>query len=111
MGEKIKDVRLMSRLTTSPACVVADENDMGAHMQRLMKAAGQNMPQSKPIFELNPEHLLIQKLRDQQDEDKFKELTLVLFDQALLAESGQLTNASEFVGRLNKLLLDSMVKA
>lgn len=111
LGEKIKDVRLTSRLTTSPACVVADENDMGAHMQRLMKAAGQNMPPSKPIFELNPEHLLIQKLRDQHDDDKFKELTFVLFDQALLAESGQLNNASEFVNRLNKLLLDSMVKA
>jgi len=108
LGEKVKEVRLTSRLTTSPACVVADENDMGAHMQRLMKAAGQNLPQSKPIFELNPEHLLIQKLRDQQDDDKFKELTFVLFDQAILAESGQLANASEFVGRLNKLLLDNM---
>jgi molecular chaperone HtpG len=108
LGEKIKDVKLTSRLTTSPACVVAAENDMGAHMQRLMKAAGQNLPPSKPIFELNPEHLLIQKLRDQQDDDKFKELTFVLFDQAILAESGQLTNASEFVGRLNKLLLDHM---
>jgi molecular chaperone HtpG len=73
-----------------------------------MKAAGQNLPPSKPIFELNPEHLLIQKLRDQQDDDKFKELTFVLFDQAILAESGQLTNASEFVGRLNNLLLENM---
>jgi molecular chaperone HtpG len=105
LGEKIKDVRLTSRLTTSPACVVADEHDMGGHMQRLLKAAGQNLPASKPILELNPEHLLIQRLRDEQDDERFKELTYVLFDQALLAESGQLANASEFVGRLNKLLL------
>jgi molecular chaperone HtpG len=108
LGEKVKDVRLTTRLTTSPACVVTDEHDMGGHMQRILKAAGQNLPASKPILELNPEHQLIQKLRDEQDDERFKELTYVLLDQALLAESGQLTNASEFVSRLNKLLLHAL---
>jgi molecular chaperone HtpG len=108
LGEKVKEVRLTSRLTTSPACVVADENDMGAHMARLLKSAGQNLPQSKPILELNPEHSLIKKLRDEQDDERFQELSYVLFDQAVLAESGQLSNASEFVNRLNKLLVNSI---
>jgi len=105
LKDQIKDVRLTSRLTSSPACVVNDDDDMGKQMQRLFKATGQNVPASKPIFELNPTHGLIQKLREEQDDDRFKNLTWVLFDQAMLAEHNQLSNAGEFVTRLNKLLM------
>ena len=108
LGEKIKEVRLTSRLTASPACVVADESDMNGHMQRMLKAAGHALPESKPIFEINPEHKLIQKLRSETDDDKFKDLTYILFDQSLLSESGQLQNASEFVSRINKVLIEAV---
>jgi molecular chaperone HtpG len=105
LKENVKEVRLTSRLTSSPACVVSDDNEMGIQMQRMFKASGQNVPVSKPIFELNPTHGLIQKLREEQDDDRFKNLTWVLFDQAMLAEHNQLSNAGEFVSRLNKLLM------
>jgi molecular chaperone HtpG len=106
LGERVKDVRLTSRLTISPSCVVADTADMGGHMQRILKSAGHALPESKPIFELNPEHKLIQKLRDETDDSRFKELTYLLLDQAILSESGQLQNANEFVTRMNKFLLE-----
>jgi len=106
LGERVKEVRLTSRLTSSPSCVVADKADMGGHMQRILKAAGHALPESKPIFELNPEHKLILKLRDESDDSRFKELTYLLFDQAVLSESGQLPNANEFVMRLNKFLME-----
>ncbi len=106
LGDKVKDIRLTHRLTTSPACVVADDTDMSSHLQRMLKASGHEVPAAKPIFELNPEHALVQKLRQQADDDRFSEFTHVLFDQAMLAESGQLTNAGEFVQRLNKLLVE-----
>jgi molecular chaperone HtpG len=105
LGERIKETRLTYRLTNSPACIVADQADMGGHMQRILKAAGHALPQSKPIFELNPEHALVQRLRDEQDDERFKEFTHLLFDQAILAEGGQLPNPAEFVQRLNKMLL------
>jgi molecular chaperone HtpG len=106
LGERVKEVRLTARLTSSPSCIVADKTDMGSHMQRMLKAAGHALPESKPIFELNPEHKLIQKLRDESDDARFKELTHLLFDQAVLSESGQLPNANDFVVRLNKFLLE-----
>ncbi|HEV2614426.1 MAG TPA: molecular chaperone HtpG [Gammaproteobacteria bacterium] len=106
LGERVKEVRLTSRLTTSPACIVADKADLGGHMQRILKSAGHAVPESKPIFEINPEHKLIHKLRDESDDARFKELTNILFDQAILSESGQLPNANDFVVRLNKFLLE-----
>lgn len=107
LGEKVKDVQVTSRLTDSPACVVADENDMGMEMQRILQAAGQQLPDSKPIFEINPEHALIKKLRDIADDDKFAKWVWVLFEQSVLAEGGQLDNPADFVNRTNQLLLES----
>lgn len=108
LTEKVKEVRITHRLTTSPACVVADANDMSIQMQRMLKAAGQDVPTSKPILELNPEHPFISKLRDEQDDEKFKEWSHILLDQALLAEGSQLDNPADFVQRLNKMLLQMM---
>lgn len=106
LGDKVKEVKVTHRLTSSPACIVADEMDMGGHMQRMLRAAGHNLPMSKPIFEINPEHPLVQKLYKEQDDARFAEFTHILFDQAVLAEGGQLPNAGEFVQRLNRLLLE-----
>ncbi|MHB1946770.1 MAG: molecular chaperone HtpG [Gammaproteobacteria bacterium] len=105
LGEQVKDVRLSHRLTNSPSCLVADENDMGIQLQRLLKAAGQSVAEAKPIFELNPDHKLVQKLRSEKDDVQFQEWTQILFDQAVLAEGGQLKDAAGFVQRINKLLL------
>ncbi len=105
LGDKVKRVQSTHRLTDSPACVVADEQDMGLELQRILQAAGQQVPTSKPIFELNPEHLLIQRLHDITDDSQFSEWTHLLFEQALLAEGGQLDNPADFVKRVNTLLI------
>lgn len=105
LSERIKDVHLTTRLTDSPACVVADENDMGLEMQRILQSAGQQLPASKPIFEINPDHALIKRLHDTEDDVRFETMTWVLFEQALLAEGGQLDNPAEFVRRMNELLV------
>jgi molecular chaperone HtpG len=106
LGEKVKDVKLTHRLTSSPACIVADDTDMNANMQRIMASLGQEVPESKPVFELNPEHAIVERLKAEQDDDRFNEWTHILFDQAVLAEGGQLKNPAEFVQRLNRLLLE-----
>ncbi|KZN57462.1 molecular chaperone HtpG [Pseudoalteromonas luteoviolacea] len=106
LGDKVKEVRFTHRLTDSPACVVVDDHDMSSQMQKLMESIGQSAPESKPIFELNPEHQLVKHLNDEQDEDKFAQWSEVLFDQALLAERGSLKDPVSFVTRLNKLMLD-----
>ncbi len=106
LGDKVKDVRLTHRLTTSPACVVADTHDMGREMQRILAAAGQSVPDSKPIFEINPKHALIQRLNAETDDKRFSEWTYILHDQAILAEGGQLEDPGQFVGRLNTMLLE-----
>jgi len=106
LAEQVEEVRLTHRLTGSPACVVVGEADMGAQMRRLLEQAGQDVPESKPIFELNPEHPLVKKLDQEQDEDRFVDLVKVLFDQANLAEGGQLDDPAAYVTRLNKLLLE-----
>jgi len=105
LGETVKDVRVTLRLTDSPACLVADEHDMGANFQRMLKAAGQNVPSSKPILEINPHHPLVQRLKDEADETRFGDLAKVLFDQSMLAEGGQLEDPAGFVKRLNQLML------
>ncbi|HIF18293.1 MAG TPA: molecular chaperone HtpG [Cycloclasticus sp.] len=101
---KVKEVRISSRLTDSPACLVADEHEMGAHMERIMKAAGQEMPASLPTFEVNADHALIKRLKDEADDERFADLSHLLFEQALLSEGGQLEDPATFVHRLNKLL-------
>ena len=106
LGEQVKDVRLTHRLTNSPACLVKDTQDMSANLERILKQAGQAIPASKPILELNPQHPLVEKLKNEKDSERFADMTFILFDQALLAEGGQLDYPSAFVGRLNELLLD-----
>lgn len=103
LGERVKDVRITLRLTDSPACVVADEHAMSQHLQRMLKAAGQNAPTTKPILELNPNHPLIQGLKP--GDERLAEWSALLLDQAVLAEGGQLENPAEFVKRLNSMLL------
>lgn len=105
LGERVKDVALTHRLTDSPACVVADEQDMGLEMQRILQAAGQQVPSTKPIFEINPEHALVKRLHNLNDDEQFAEWVIVLFEQAVLAEGGQLDNPADFVSRVNKLLV------
>jgi len=106
LGDKVKEVRITHRLTKSPACLVADENDMGANMQRILSAVGQAAPMSKPILELNPDHDLIIRLRSEGNEKRFEDWVSVLFDQALLAEGGQLEDPASYVSRMNDLLLE-----
>ncbi len=102
---QIKDVRMTYRLTDSPACLVTDSNDMNPHMQKIMQQAGQFMPESKPILELNPEHPFVVQLKNEQDDERFKEWSHILFDQALLAEGGTLDDPATFVKNLNRLML------
>ncbi|MES2823692.1 MAG: molecular chaperone HtpG [Pseudomonadota bacterium] len=106
LTEQVADVRITHRLTDSPACVVVAEHDMGAQMRRILESAGQKVPDSKPIFELNPEHPLVKKLTQETGEDRFNDLAHILFDQANLAEGAQLQDPAAYVQRLNKLLLE-----
>lgn len=106
LEEQVEEVRITTRLTESPACIVVNEQDMGAQMRRILEQAGQSLPSSKPTFELNPEHPLVLKLDQESDEDRFADLTRVLFDQANLAEGGHLEDPAAYVSRLNKLLLE-----
>ena len=103
LGEQVKEVRVTLRLTASPACLVSDQYDMGGNLARILKAAGQKVPASKPIMEINPGHPLVQRLK--YEETHFADWSQVLFDQALLAEGGQLEDPAGFVKRLNQLLL------
>ena len=105
LGDKVKDVRLTHRLTSTPSCIVADNDDMSTQMAKLMAQMGQPVPDSKPIFELNPEHVMVNKLADMADEEMFAQWAELLLEQAILSEKGSLDDPSEFVGRINKLLL------
>lgn len=105
LGDKVKDVRLTHRLTSTPSCIVADNDDMSTQMAKLMAQMGQPVPESKPIFELNPEHVMVVKLADMADQDQFTQWSELLLEQAILSEKGSLDDPSEFVGRINKLLL------
>ncbi|MDQ8022390.1 MAG: molecular chaperone HtpG [Moraxellaceae bacterium] len=103
LGDKVKEVRVTNRLTDSPACLVVDEHEMGMNLARLLKAAGQSVPGSAPILELNPEHPLVARLKT--DTARFDDLAALLFDQALLAEGGTLDDPATFVKRVNQLML------
>ena len=104
LGDRVKEVRVTNRLTDSPACLVVDVNDINANLARLLKASGQKAPVSQPILEINPRHPVV--LRLDAEEDKFDDLASVLFDQALLAEGGQLDDPASFVKRINQLMLE-----
>ena len=106
LGERVSAVRTTHRLTDSPACIAIPEHELGAQMRRIMEAAGQPVPDFKPIFEINPSHPLIAKLDTEQDEDRFQDLSEILFDQAKLADGGQLDDPGTYIRRLHKLLLD-----
>ena len=103
LGEQVKDVRVTLRLTASPACLVADSHDMSGNLERLLKSAGQKVEHAKPILEINPHHPMIQRLKS--DEAHFDDWSHILFDQALLAEGGQLEDPASFVKRINELFL------
>jgi molecular chaperone HtpG len=101
---RVKEVRITHRLTDSPACLVADEDDMSGNMARMLKAAGQKIPESMPILEINPQHPVVIRLR--AESQHFDDWAAVLFDQALLAEGGQLDDPAGFVKRINHLMLE-----
>ena len=105
LEDKVAEVRATSRLTDSAACLVVGDFDMGAQMRRIMEAAGQAVPESKPILEVNPGHPLLQMLDQEADEDRFADLAIIVFEQANLAEGGQLEDPAAYVSRLNKLPL------
>ena len=103
LNEKVQAVRVTHRLTQSPACLVAGEHDLSGNLERMLKAAGQSVPDSKPVLEINPKHGLVQRLNQQSDDTRFTDWSHILFDQALLAEGGQLEDPASFVQRLNAL--------
>jgi len=105
LGEKVKEVRITHRLTDSPSCLVVEEEDMAVNLQRMLKAAGHEVPSSQPIMEINPQHPLVKRIDQEVDEDLFKDWTSILFDQANLAEGGQLDDPASYVAKLNELLL------
>lgn len=104
LGERVKEVRVTHRLTDSPACLVAGENELSGNLARMLKAAGHQAPEMKPILEVNPEHALVKRLQAESEQAKFDDLAQLLFDQALLAEGGQLEDPASFVKRMNSLL-------
>jgi len=104
LGDKVKEVRVTHRLTDSPACIVTGEHDMSANLERLLKAAGQQAPNTRPTLEINPQHALLVRLKSESDDARFSDWAHLLFEQALLAEGGQLEDPASFVRRLNGLL-------
>jgi molecular chaperone HtpG len=108
LEDKAKDVRITFRLTDSPACLVADEHELSGNLMRMLKAAGQQAPNTKPILEINPDHPLVQRLK--YEEAKFTDWSHILFDQAMLAEGGTLADPAGFVKRLNEMLLNTAGK-
>ena len=105
LTEKASDVRVTNRLTDSPACIVLNEQDMAMHMQRILKEAGHELPGTLPILEINPDHPIVKKLDTEKSKKKFADWSSILFDQALLAEGGQLDDPAGFVAKLNKMLV------
>ena len=106
LSDRVQEVRVTNRLTDSPACLVVGDFDMGAQMKKIMEAAGQKVPDSKPIFEINVDHPLVQRLESEKGDERFNELSAVLLDQATLASGEQLQDPGAYVTRLNRLLLE-----
>jgi molecular chaperone HtpG len=106
LDEKVEEVRSTTRLTSSPACLVVGDNDMGEQMRKIMQAAGQAVPESKPILEVNMAHPLVSKLEAEEDSESAGRLARVLFDQAALSAGRPLENPAEFVQELNRLMFE-----
>ncbi len=105
LGDRVNEVRVTHRLTDSPACLVADESGMSAHLERILKEAGQTMPNQTPHLEINPTHPLVEKLASEEAEDSVESFSQLLFEQAILAEGGELDDPATFVSRMNQMLL------
>ena len=109
LADKVKDVKISSRLSDSPSCIVADENDPTAQMQEMMRSMGQmDMPEVKPILEINPEHDIVVKLKDKTRQKAFDDIALLLFEQALIQEGVKLDDPAGFVDRLNNVIADTL---
>ena len=109
LADKVKDVKISSRLSDSPSCIVADENDPTAQMQEMMRSMGQmDMPEVKPILEINPEHEIVVKLKDKTRQKAFDDIALLLFEQALIQEGVKLDDPAGFVDRLNNVIADTL---
>jgi molecular chaperone HtpG len=111
LGERVAEVRVASRLTDSPSCLVMGERDLGSAMRRILEAQGQKVPESKPVLELNVEHPIVRHLEGVHEQGAFSELAQLLYDQAALSEGGQLVNPADYVRRLNRLLVRLAVPA
>ncbi|HHJ20072.1 MAG TPA: molecular chaperone HtpG, partial [Gammaproteobacteria bacterium] len=105
LADKVEDVRVSERLTKSPSCIVLNEHDMAMYMQNLLKQAGQELPSSKPVLEINPDHPMLAKMKDEADDQRFADWSALLLDQAVLAEGGQLEDPAGFVQRMNDIML------
>jgi|TARA_B100000131_G_scaffold138314_1_gene134675 molecular chaperone HtpG len=109
LGDKVKDVKVSTRLSDSPSCIVADENDPTAQMQEMMRSMGQmDMPDIKPILEINPEHDIVVKLKSKTKQKAFDDIALLLYEQALIQEGVKLKDPAGFVERLNKVIADTL---
>ena len=106
LKDQVKDVRVTQRLTISPACLVADEHGLGRHLEQILKASGQQIAGAKPILELNPGHPIIQRLQSETDDERVKNWSQILYDQALLSEGGTLADPAEFVRKLNQMFIE-----
>jgi molecular chaperone HtpG len=106
LSGRVKDVRISNRLVDSPSCLIADENEMSMNLSRMLKAAGQEVPNTDPILEINKDHPIVRKMASESDDERFSDWSSIIFDQAMLADGGTLNDPAAFVGRLNKLILD-----
>ena len=106
LDERVQEVRISQRLTDSPSCLVMGEHDMAVHMQQMLKQAGHDVPETRPVLEINPTHPLVSRLQDEADDSRFSSWANILLDQAMLSEGGQLADPAGFVNRLNELLQD-----
>ena len=105
LGDDVEEVRVSHRLTDSPSCLVLGTNEMPVHMQQIMKQAGHDVPESKPVLEINPEHVLVERMEQETDDSRFAEWSRLLFEQAMLSEGGQLDDPVAFIKRTNSLLV------
>jgi len=105
LGDRVQDVRVSHRLTKSPSCLVVSEHDMAVNMQKLLKAAGHDIPRMQPILEINPGHPLVKRLKEGGEDQPFEDWALLLYEQSLLSEGGQLEDPAMFVQRMNNLFV------